>query len=132
MKSKKSLLLALGLGTLLAAIFVYNYVYQDHRDIQSEAPAFRVSATELSAAFEQDETTSTQTYLNNTIVVTGTISSIDLNTATMEPGIFFALSVNQLLPKGDLSKAIVSIKGRCIGYDSILEEIKFDQSVIIH
>lgn len=132
MKSKKSLFIVLGVGALLAAILVYNYVYQDHRDIQSEAPAFTVSATELSAAFEQDETSATQTYLNKTILVTGMVSTIDNETAMMEPSIFFALSENQQLPEKKAFMTEVQIKGRCIGYDSILEEIKFDQSVIIH
>lgn len=132
MKSKKSLFIVLGVGALLTAILVYNYVYQDHRDIQSEAPAFTLSAQKLSAAFEQDELTATQTYLNKTILVMGTVNTMDNETAMMEPSIFFALSENQQLPEKEASMTTVQIKGRCIGYDSILEEIKFDQAVIIY
>lgn len=132
MKRKKSLIIVLGLAVLLAIAIGYNYIYQDHRNIESEAPAFTVSATELSQAFQQDETTATQTYLNQTILVKGTVTAMDKETAMMEPSVFFALSENQNTSDISGASAVFQIKGRCIGYDSILEEIKFDQAIIIN
>ena len=132
MKRKKSLIIVLGLAVLLAIAIGYNYIYQDHRNIESEAPAFTVSATELSQAFQQDETTATQTYLNQTILVKGTVTAMDKETAMMEPSVFFALSENQNTSEIAGSLTVFQIKGRCIGYDSILEEIKFDQAIIIN
>lgn len=132
MKSKKSLTIVLGVAALLVVVLVYNYIYQDHRNIESEAPAFTVSATELSHAFQQNEMTATQTYLNKTILVKGTVSTMDKETAMMEPSIFFALSENQNTSERSGSPTVFQIKGRCIGYDSILEEIKFDQAIIIN
>lgn len=120
------------MGVLLVVVLVYNYVYQDHRDIGSEVPAFTISAIELSKAFQNNETTATQTYLNQTVLVKGVVSSMDTETAMMKPGIFFALSENKNTSETLSFPTVLQIKGRCIGYDSILEEIKFDQAIMIN
>lgn len=132
MRRKKPLLIVLGIGAILAAILVYNYVYQDHRNIETEKPTFTVSAIELSEAFQQDEMIATETYLNQTILVKGVVREMNKETAMMEPNVFFALSENEHTTDSPKLHTNIQIKGRCIGYDSILEEIKFDQSVIIH
>ncbi len=131
MKTKKWVFIVLALG-IIAVTLAYDYIYQDHRDIESEAPAFTISAIELSIAFQEDETAATQTYLNKTILVEGIVSAFDNETVTMEPGVFFAVNKNEHRTDLPSLNTNIQIKGRCIGYDSILEEIKFDQSIFIN
>jgi len=130
MKKKKSLFLVVSLMVIAVAVILYNYAYQDHRDIESEAPVYTLSAVELSEAFQKEETTATQRYLNKTIEVKGIVGTSEVQTLTLEPNIFFSLSKDliEAKPKG----SVIKIKGRCIGYDSLLEEIKFDQAIIIN
>lgn len=129
-KNRKPLFLSVILILIAIAIMAYNYVYQDHRDIETEAPAYTLSAIELSVAFQKEETIATQRYLNKTMVVKGILRNSEAETLTLEPNIFFALSKNQSV--SEPTEGVIKIKGRCIGYDSLLEEIKFDQAVIIN
>lgn len=125
MKTKKWILSILVVG-IVTAIFVYNYIYQDHRDIKSEKATFTLTAQEMANAFASDEQAATEKYLNKTIEVEGVVEIAQEKTIMMSPGVFFALSEsnNNHTSVG----ATAQIKGRCIGYDSLLEEIKFDQS----
>ncbi len=112
-------------------IIGYNYIYQDHRDIKKEKAAFTVKATELTAAFQNDETAATEKYLNQTIEVQGQLTGIDGSSLVLENVVFFALSENEEAPDQTKLNTNVTLKGRCIGYDSLLEEVKLDQASLI-
>jgi len=112
-------------------IIGYNYIYQDHRDIKKEKAAFTVKATELTAAFQNDETAATEKYLNQTIEVQGRLTGIDGSSLVLENVVFFALSENEEAPDQTKLNTNVTLKGRCIGYDSLLEEVKLDQASLI-
>ena len=129
MKNKK---IILGLIALIAiiAMISYNYIYKDHRDIKSEKAAYTVKAASFIKEFQLNEAEATTKYLNKTIEIEGTLSSIDENSVVLEELIFFALNKNETPPTTDKLAAIIRIKARCIGYDNLLEEIKLDQATI--
>ncbi|WP_299680852.1 hypothetical protein [uncultured Dokdonia sp.] len=129
MKNKKILFGALAV-IILAAIIGYNYIYQDHRDIQSEKPAFTIKATDFIKDFQENETEATTKYLNKTVQIEGTLSSVDGNTIVVENVIFFALSENETPPSLDQVDNVIQVKARCIGYDNLLEEVKLDQASV--
>jgi len=124
MKKKKILFLVvcvLVMGTYLG----YRYLYKDHRDIQSEKPSLNIKASELLGMFQSDATPET---LNKTIVVSGVVSEKDTESITLE-GIVHCvlLSSDTSINVGEM----VSVKGRCIGYDELFELVKLDQSQLI-
>jgi len=129
MKNKK---IGIGIILLIAiiAILSYNYLYQDHRDIESEKTDYTVKAASFIKEFQLNETEATTKYLNKTLEIEGTLSSIDENTVVLEDLIFFALNKDEAPPTKDKLTTIVRIKARCIGYDNLLEEIKLDQATI--
>ncbi len=108
---------------VLTAYFGYNYIYQDHRDISTENADYTINASDFIAEFINDSETAQTKYLNKTIVINGDITAQTNNSITLNNSIFCSL-----LEYNTISKEItVSIKGRCIGYDDLLEEIKLDQ-----
>ena len=131
MRHKKKLFIAL-VGIVIVAVVGYNYIYQDHRDIQSEKPAFILKATDFINDFQKNEEEATATYLNKTLEIEGVLSSIDGNTVVVENVIFFALSENETPPDPNQLGKVVHVKARCIGYDNLLEEIKLDQATLHH
>ncbi len=130
MKKKKILLAILIIG-LIIAFFGYNYIYQDHRDIQSEKAAYTLKATDLIQAFQGNEEEATEKYLNKTIEIEGNLSNIDGTSIVLEDVVFFALSENETPPTSNLLNTTIKIKGRCIGYDNLLEEVKVDQASLL-
>ncbi|MBL4724882.1 MAG: hypothetical protein JKY73_05820 [Lutibacter sp.] len=114
---------------IIGGVVFYNYVYKDHRDIENEEPSFIVTSENLIIEFTSDNKIASEKYLDKTIQIIGMVTSLDGNVLQVESVIscYFkdTLNSNQLLNKK------IEIKGRCIGYDELLEEIKIDQCVIL-
>lgn len=115
---------------IIIAIIAYLYVYQDHRDIGNENPEFALAANTIKKEFEQDFIASEKKYLNKTVLITGNVSDSDGKTITLNSVIFCQLmdSITTILEKDSKIK----IKGRVIGYDDLLEQVKLDQCTIIN
>lgn len=114
--------------TVIIVIFAYNYVYQDHRDIENEKAEFVVSATEIFNEFSINFEDASNKYLNKTIEISGQITKLNENDITLDSTIFcqFDSNINSDVKEGDVLK----IKGRCIGFDDLLGELKLDQCSI--
>ncbi len=118
------------LALLIAAFIGYNYIYQDHRDIESEAAEFSMPSSEIALRFSEDATSAEQKFLNKTIEISGVISEMNSNDLTIDDKAFCQFS-------GEIKEAIevnskIKIKGRVIGYDDLLEQVKLDQCTIIN
>ncbi len=116
------------LGIVLFA--VYKYAYQDHRDIASEKPAFEITSSALIEEFTIDAASATEKFLNKTVQLSGICTGANATTITLNDRVFFTMENNENYKKL-INKEIV-VKGRCIGYDDLLEEVKFDQTSIIN
>lgn len=111
-------------------LLTYNYVFHEHRNIGEESPSFEINAAILIQEFRADTNASTEKYLDQTISVTGKISSIEDVNLAMDNGIscYFETALNNY---DLLLNTTITVKGRCLGYDDLLEEIKMDQCVLI-
>lgn len=116
---------------IIIGVIGYNYIYQDHRDIASEQPVYELSAQELTQQFQNNEEESTSLYLNNTIQINGQLTSINENTLVIDSVVFIVLNEGEAIPDNNKLNTKISLKGRCIGYDNLLGEVKFDQAIII-
>ncbi|MCH7525671.1 MAG: hypothetical protein IIC74_11940 [Bacteroidetes bacterium] len=115
---------------LLLLVFLgYKYIYQDHRDIQKEQAEFVVSSTSITKEFLQNSMEAEKKYLNKTIEIRGVITEITENDITLNNNVFcqFSSKITNLFT----TKDSITIKGRCIGYDDLLQLVKIDQSTII-
>ncbi len=127
MKKTKWLLILSGIA--LIAYFGYNYIYQDHRDIEKETSKFTVTSKALIEEFKTNPTLAEMKYLNKTIEVSGNITEITLKDITLDAYVFSSFDTNMNTDALKINKTI-KIKGRCIGYDDLLEQVKLDQCSI--
>ena len=120
---------AVGLLVIIVIVFLsYSYLYQDHRDISSEKAVFSIAGTKILKEFSIDESKANLKYLDKTIAIKGKITSIDAlnNTIVMDDKVFVLLKKTSDVKQNE----VISIQGRVLGYDSLLEEIKIDQAEI--
>ena len=114
---------------IVVGIIGYRYVYQDHRDIATETSIYKLTASDLLDEFAINPMTSENKYLNKTIEVSGSISDKNPQSITIEDKVFCQFS-------SKIQKALnteqIKIKGRFIGYDDLLEQVKLDQCMIIN
>jgi hypothetical protein len=119
---------------IIAAIICvigYNYIYQDHRNISSESADFIVNSISLSEEFKINTQNAETKYLNKTLIVKGEISEINASDLTLNDLIF--LNLNSTIETNSLKlNKTISIKGRCLGYDDLLEQVKLDQCTLIN
>jgi len=109
----------------IAGYFGYNYMYQDHRDISSEAAKVDVLASDLLQMFKESETPEV---LNSTVQVSGIVTETDANSITLDGNV--QCSFDEAVQGVQVNDKL-TIKGRCIGYDELFEIVKLDQSTII-
>ena len=109
-------------------LVAYKYLYHDHRDISNEKPLFSITVNELLKDFLADENKANSKYLDKSITIKGKITNIDLSNKTLvlDEKVFVILTESKNVSINNE----VSIQGRLIGYDSLLEEIKIDQAQI--
>ena len=101
------------------------YVYNaGRRDIQSEETAFAVSSEAIVTEFSSNATASNKKYLEKTIAVSGVITSIKGEEVILDNSV----NCNFLTASKSLKKnQKVTIKGRLVGYDDLLGEVRLDQ-----
>lgn len=121
--------IVIGFVAIILGLFLgYKYLYHEHRDIATETVAFSVSVNQLLKEFTEDETKANSKYLDKSIVITGKVTSVDNanKTIVLDEKVFAILSKSSDVKLN----TEVSVQGRLIGYDSLLEEIKLDQALI--
>ena len=114
---------------IIAVIVAYNYLYQDHRRIEDETAEFIMTSSDINIAFSENSTTAEQQYLNKTIEVSGLISEVNSNDITIDDNVFCQFS--EVIETALKQNSKIKIKGRVIGYDDLLEQVKLDQCIIV-
>jgi len=110
---------------IIIGVIAYNYIYQEHRDIKSEQAEFEVNVTDLVNEFAINPSASEKKYLNKTIEVQGTITELNDYDLTLDDKVFC-----QFISNIEVQSGTIKIKGRFIGYDNLLEQVKIDQCSI--
>ncbi len=113
---------------VLSVIIGYNYLYKNHRDITTEKPEFALSSTLLMSEFSNNSSETELKYLNKTIEVSGIVSEINQDNLTLNEQIFCQFSEN--INSSTKVDSEINVKGRIIGYDDLLEQVKLDQCTI--
>lgn len=98
------------------------------RDLASEAVDYAVSSQDISAEFTNNIDASNKKYLEKAVEITGRITSINAKEVIINTSII----CNLKLPgqKYTIGKIVV-VKGRIVGYDDLLGDLKLDQCTII-
>ena len=131
MKKKQVIIITLGLFAIIIAGLVYNYTFNSkHRDIANETATLSLSANELYAYFKDNEQLATSKYLDKVLETNGKRTSIDDKEVVLSDQIQVSFNT-EFLPKISLG-SMLTIKGRCVGYDELLEVVKIDQAKIIN
>ena len=123
--SKKLKFVVLFFFLFSGTYFLYNYLYQNHRNIQKEPVEVSVSSSDLVGFFNKNES---EKVLNKTVEIFGKITEINSKSLTIDNKVqcSFEIEVNAFK-----LNQIVTIKGRCIGFDELFGLVKIDQSSII-
>jgi hypothetical protein len=107
----------------------YYVMYGGARDLSSEKTAFTVSSSSIISEFTTNLVSSNKKYLEKPIAISGIITAIEGAQVTIDKSIICTLKNPQ---KSITSNQQIIIKGRVVGYDDLMEELKLDQCSIIN
>lgn len=126
-KSVKRIVIVLILLLVVAMAGYYYVMHGGARDVQSEATAFKVNASAIQKEFTDNTDAATKKYLNKAIEISGNITTVEDSVAVVNQTIFCKL----IVPDKSLSKgAKVTVKGRVVGFDDLMGELKMDECSI--
>jgi hypothetical protein len=129
MKRKKIAIVIAGLLLAVSAgiYLYYGVVFKEARNIESEMPDFSVTATRLIYDYNSNPEKADLLYLNKTIEITGKVTKETDSVVILENTVFclFTKKINDRLVNNK-----VTVKGKCIGYDELFQEVKIDQCII--
>ncbi len=129
--------LILLISIVVYGIFQYN---KPHRDIASEKSSYDLSADDLYKEFEQDVDKASMQYADKVITFAGTISNVEQNQhggynilLKGEKGIINCEvdAAPDLDKEKLLENSHVKIKGLCVGFDDLLQELQFKKCHIV-
>lgn len=127
---KKKLLIALVIIVILAFV-TYRFLYKEHRDISTEDAAFTLTTAQLQQEFTSNDSLANSKYADQTIQVAGTVTSFDQNGNSILIDEKLSAVMKDKLSSEIIVNKEITIKGRFVGYDDLLEELKMDQVSII-
>lgn len=124
LKSKKIWILVMLLSAL-AAYGVLSYMYKPHAQIEDQKITFTGDAASLIKEASSNETA----IINSIVAIEGKVSGKAADGFTVSGSIFCQPKDNAILSQVAEGKSI-KVKGRFIGYDDLLEEVKLDQVIL--
>ena len=120
------LIVLLAGGSLLS----YMYIYKDHRVIESEKACYNASAKALFDTYSANEKKANTNYLDKTVLVSGKVSSWDKDSKILVLDEILVATLTDSIGDPIQLYDEVKVKGRLIGFDSLLGELRLDQCVI--
>ena len=114
---------------IVVAIVGYRYIYKDHRTIKNEPAEYSMTSTEVSKEFSNNLKLAETKYLNKTIEVSGSTSEVNSNDITLDDKVFCQFT--EAIEASIKENSNLKLKGRVLGYDELLEQLKLDQCTII-
>jgi hypothetical protein len=111
---------------IVTGISVVKYIYKPHRNIEKIQSVYVGNCKD----FYKESLNKIDQWQDKIITLTGTISSSDLRGIMLEDKIYCQFkdsTISSTLKHSDK----ITIKGRIIGFDNLLEEIKLDKCIII-
>jgi len=112
---------------LISAYVVKSVVYKPHTLIKDVEVAYKDNAEDFINEVKQDA----NLWQNKVVELTGKITSKDEQGVMLNTAIYCQLSKTEKLSSLEENQE-VTLKGRIIGYDDLLEELKLDKTIIIN
>lgn len=127
MKKTRVILLSLLLISIIG-YSTYYYIWNcGARDLSTEKTDFTLSSITILNEFTTNQDSSNKKYLEKAVAVSGTITTVSANEIIVDNSIICSLkNPDSSLIKGEG----VTVKGRVVGYDDLMGELKLDQCFV--
>ena len=123
---KKTRIIAIiGLLALVIGVLVYNYVmHGGARDLSQETADYTITSKEIVAEFTTNTALANKKYLEKAVAVKGIVTNKIENEIILDNGVVCIMKdKNNTIRINET----ITLKGRVVGYDDLMQEVKLDQ-----
>jgi hypothetical protein len=126
-KTKMVILSIAAIGLLSMASYKYAMT-SGARDLTSEKTEYEVTAKKITDEFSNNIKASNAKYLEKAITITGNVTATSNNEVIIDNNVICEL---KNLEANIAKNQNITIKGRVVGFDDLMGEIKLDQCFVI-
>ncbi len=114
---------------ILICFLGYNYVmHAGARNLESEETNFTVSSSSITSEFTTNIESANKKYLEKAVAIKGKITNAKVNEVILDGIVICSFKK----PDPSLKNGqTVTVKGRVVGYDDLMGELKLDQCFVI-
>lgn len=128
MSKKVKIIGILFVASLLVGFSVFNYVFHGGaRDLATEDLAFTVTSKNITDEFAFNVPGATKKYSDKAIAVSGIVTAVTDSIVTIDNTIICNFKTPDTTIKNDQA---ITVKGRLVGFDDLMGELKLDQCTI--
>ena len=128
MSKKVKIIAILFVSALLVGFSVFNYAFHGGaRDLATEEAAFTVTSKTITAEFAANVAGATKKYSDKAIAVSGIVTSVTDSIVTIDNTIICNFKTPDTTIKNEQA---ITVKGRLVGFDDLMGELKLDQCTI--
>lgn len=129
MSKKVKIIILILVVISLISFFAYNYVmHGGARNLTTEKTNFTVTSASITSEFIENIEKANKKYLEKAVAIKGKITASNGNEVIMDEIVICSFKNPDLSIKKDQT---VTIKGRVVGYDDLMGELKLDQCFLI-
>ena len=123
--STKSKIIVVLLAICFVGIGVYSYMMNaGRRDLTTEKTDFAVSSKEIIAEFAKNPDAATQKYINKAVAIKGAVTEVEDAQVMIDNSVSCTFKIaDPSIKVGE----IITVKGRIVGFDDLMSELKLDQ-----
>ena len=122
---KTRIIATIGVLALAIVVLGYNYImHEGARDLSQETADYTITAKEIVAEFTTNTALANKKYLEKAVVVEGIVTNKIENEIILDNGVVCIMKdKNNTIRINET----ITLKGRVVGYDDLMQEIKLDQ-----
>lgn len=121
---KKNKVISIVVSLLTISFFIYQYTFRPNESIEDISPEYSGNSID----FISLATTNFDSWNTKVVQLTGEITALDKNGFTLNNKLFCQLK-NEDDSSDVKANQTITIKGRVIGYDDLLEELKLNECI---
>lgn len=127
-KKLKTILIFVAVFVIIAFVGYKYAMTAGARNLSSETSAFKTNSKEIIAEFSTDANDSNKKYLNKAIEISGIITTSTANQIILDETIICEINENKDVASNGKT---ITVKGRFVGFDDLLGELKLDCCSIV-
>ena len=116
---------------MLGSLMLLFLFFKPHPEWTQMEPSFDLRAAVLLSEYRSDIAKANSKYLNKVLSIEGELTRTEPSLLIIDHGVTCTLDSTQMIDRYPALGTSLTIKGRCVGYDELLEEVRIDHVSVL-